>query len=344
MRVRIFALVLAFSVSSPAFCQTAISVPDTASWQHARSEIILPPKLAGLKRGSISDNSASELDVSVQYEGADSIGTVYLYRPYWNDIGVWFDRSEQGLLAHKALGNVVGVENAPSSFARPGGSVASGLYRVYTTSNDKYKATALAIFPVGHWFVKLRYSTFNSDPAFAKTKLMEMIAKIRVPATASEGTVPQSIPLCMTAIKWKKAKVIKPDLMGAMLTGATFTELMKLRTADFLDLPNACRDAVPTELYTLYRDAKDDNNLVMVAGDSGYSVQVLEALLSNKEYWAIASSLAQHALLPTFTKMPAPELLFKVVASGQTVATINDDPDLPSGQKQDSVITLPSGR
>lgn len=344
MRVRIFALLLTFLVSSPAFSQTAISVPDTASWQHARSEIILPPKLAGLKRGLISDNSASELDVSVQYEGADSIGTVYLYRPYWNDIGVWFDRSEQGLLANKALGNVVEAENAPSSFARPGGSVASGLYRVYTTSNHKYKATALAIFPVGHWFVKLRYSTSNSDPAFAKTKLMEMIAKIRVPATASEGTVPQSIPLCMTSIKWKKAKVIKPDLMGAMLTGATFTELMKLRTADFLDLPNACRDAAPTELYTLYRDAKDDNNLVMVAGDSGYSVQVLEALLSNKEYWAIASSLAQHALLPTFTKMPVPELLFKVVASGQTVATINDDPDLPSGQKQDSVITLPSGR
>lgn len=344
MTVRIFALLLAFSVSLPAFAQTAIIVPDTASWQHARSKIILPSKMAGLKRGSISDNSASELDVSVQYEGAASIGTVYLYRPYWNDVGVWFDRSEQGLLANKALGNVVGVENAPTSFARPGGSVASGLYRVYTTSSDKYKVTALAIFPVGHWFVKLRYSTSNSDPAIAKAKRMEMMAKVRVPVAARDGTVPQVIPTCATPIKWKKAKVIKPDLMGAMVTGATFTELMKLRTADFLDLPNACRDGAPTELYTLYRDAKDDNNIVMVAGDSGYSVQVLEALLSSKEYWAIASDLAQHALLPTFTKMPAPDLLFKVVASGQTVASINDDPDLPVDQKQDSVITLPSRR
>lgn len=344
MGVRIFALLLAFSVSLPASAKTAISVPDAASWQHARSEIILPPKLAGLKRGSISDNSASELDVSVQYESADSVGTVYLYRPYWNDIGVWFDRSEQGLLANKALGNVVAVENAATSFARPGGSVASGLYRVYTTSNDKYKATALAIFPVGHWFVKLRYSTSNSDPAIAKAKLMEMMAKVRVPVTASEGAVPQVIPMCATPIKWKKAKVIKPDLVGALVTGTTFTELMKLRTADFLDLPNACRDGAPTELYTVYRDAKDDNNIVMVAGDTGYSVQVLEALLSNKEYWAIASGLAQHALLPTFTKMPAPELLFKVVSSGQTVASITDDPDMPSDQKQDSVITVPSGR
>ncbi|GAA3737844.1 hypothetical protein GGR91_001727 [Sphingorhabdus rigui] len=342
MSVRIFALFLAFSVSLPAFAQTAISVPDTASWQHARSQIILPPKLAGLKRSSISDNSSSELDVSVQYESADSIGTVYLYRPYWNDIGVWFDRSEQGLLANKALGNVVAVEDAPTSFARPGGSVASGLYRAYTTSNNKYKATALAIFPVGHWFVKLRYSTSNSDPAIAKAKLMEMIAKVRVPVTASEGTVPQAIPTCTTAITWKKAKVIKPDLAGTFVTGTIFVELMKLRNADFLDLPNACRDGASNERYALYRDANDDNNIVMVAGDSGYSVQVLEALFSNKEYWAIASDLAQHALLPTFTKMPAPDLLFKVVVSGQTVASITDDPDMPSDQKQESVITVPS--
>lgn len=344
MVIRLFALLLAFAVSLTAVAQTEISVPDTASWQHARSEIILPSKMAGLKRVKISDNSKSELDVTVQYEGADAVGTVYLYRPYWNDVGVWFDRSEQGVLANKGLGNVVALENAATSFARPSGTVASGLYRIYTASGDKYKTTALAIFPVGHWFVKLRYSTSNSDLAIAKAKLMDMVAKVRVPVTASEGAAPQSIPMCATPIKWKKAKVIKPDLVSALVTGTTFTELMKLRTADFLDLPNACRDGAPTELYTLYRDAKDDNNIVMVAGDSGYSVQVLEALLSSKEYWAIASDLSQHALLPTFTKMPAPELLFKVVASGQTVASINDDPDLPSDQKQDSVITVPSGR
>lgn len=340
--IRLCTLLLAFAVSLPAFAQTEISVPETAGWQHARSQIILPSKMTGLKRVKISDNSTSELDVTVQYEDPDSVGTIYLYRPYWNDIGVWFDRSEQGVLANKGLGNVVAVENAATSFARPGGSVASGLYQIYTASGDKYKTTALAIFPVGHWFVKLRYSSSNSDPAAAKTRLMEMMAKVRVPATANEGTVPQSIPMCASPIKWKKAKVIKPDMMRALMTGAMFTGLIDGRKSDFLDLPNACRDGAPTELYTVYRDTKDDNNIVMVAGDSGYSVQVLEAESLSKEYWAIASDLAQHALLPTFTKMPAPELLFKVVASGQTVASIADDPDLPPDQKQKSVITVPS--
>jgi hypothetical protein len=344
MKTWLLGLTLVLSFSLPAFAKTAINVPETASWQHARSQIILPPKLAGLKRVSISDNSASELDLSIQYENADSVGTIYLYRPYWNDVGVWFERSEQGLLANKALGNVVAMENAATNFARPGGSVTSGLYRVYAASGDKYKTTALAIFPVGHWFVKVRYSSSNSDPAITQAKLLEMIAKIRVPATASEGTIPQSIPVCASAVKWKKAKVIKPDMVGVMVTGVTFTELMKLGKSDFLDLPNACRDGAPTEFYTVYRDAKDDNNVVMVAGDAGYSVQVMEALLSNKEYWAVASDQAQHMLLPTFTKMPAPELLFKVAASGQTIASINDDPDLPAEQKQDSVITLPSSR
>ena len=341
---RIFAFFLAVLVSQPAFSQTAISVPETASWKHARSRIILPPKIAGLKRGSISDNSGSELDISIQYENADSTGTIYLYRPYWNDISVWFDRSEKAMLANKALGQVFALENSATTFARPGSTVTSGLYRVYSTSGEKYKSSALAVFPVGHWFVKARFSTSDSDPAIAKSKLMEMISEIRLPADASEGTVPQIIPICPVSIKWKKAKIINPDLMGAMVTGATFTGMMELRKATFLELPNACRDGEATELYTLYRDAKDDENIVMTVGDSGYSVQVLEAFFTSKRYWAIASDQAQHMLLRTFTKVPAPELLFKVAASGQMVASISDDPDVPSDQKQKSVITLPAGR
>ena len=117
---RIFAFFLAVLVSQPAFSQTAISVPETASWKHARSRIILPPKIAGLKRGSISDNSGSELDISIQYENADSTGTIYLYRPYWNDISVWFDRSEKAVLANKALGQVLALEKFSYDFCSTG--------------------------------------------------------------------------------------------------------------------------------------------------------------------------------------------------------------------------------
>lgn len=343
MRKQILALTLFIAASFPAYGQRTISVPDTASWQHARSKIILPPKLAGLKRGTISDGSTSELDVSIRYEDATSIGTVYLYRPYWNDIGVWFDRSEQGILANKKLGNAVGLKESPTLFARPGGTVKSGLFRLYSIPEGAYRTTALAILPIGDWFLKVRYSTPDSDVALVESKFMEIIAKIRTPADASEGASPTTIPACAVPTKWRNAKLIAPTMMGTMIEGATFMAMMEERKAKFLTLPNACRDGIVSELYTMYRDSTDNENFVMAAGDSGFSVQVVQAkspLFSGTQYWPIASAQAQHMLLPAFNKLPSPEKLFAVVASGETRALVNDDPDVPADKRQESVITV----
>lgn len=338
-------LALAFTIMAgfPVHAQKPITVPETASWQHARSKIILPPKLAGLKRVSISDGSNSELDVSTQYEDGASIATVYLYRPYWNEIGVWFDRSEQGILANKKLGNAVGLKDSATMFARPGGTVQSGLYRLYAIPAGTYRTTALAILPVGNWFLKVRYSTPDTDATSVETKLMEVISKIRIPVNASEGAPPKTIPLCAIQTKWRNAKLIAPSMMGTMLDGATFMAMMEQRKAKFFMLPNACRDGSHSELYTVYRDSSDKENFIMAAGDAGFSVQVLEAksiLSSGKQYWPIASTQAQHILLPAFNKIPSPSTLFAVVASGQTQAVVNDDPDIPAEQKQESMITV----
>lgn len=343
MKKRILALALFIAASVPVYGQTNITVPDTASWQHARSKIILPPKLAGLNRGTITDNSQSELDVSIQYEDTTSIGTVYLYRPYWNDVGVWFERSEQGILANKKLGNAVGLKETATMFARPGGTVTSGLFRLYSIPDGKYRTTALGILPFGNWFLKVRYSTPDTDVERTETKLKDIISKIRIPAEASEGVPPMTILPCPTPTKWRSAKLIAPSMMGTMIDSTTFIAMMEQRKAKFMSLPNACRDGSPSELYTMYRDSSDHENFVMAAGDAGYSVQVAKAeslFSSGKQYWPIASAQAQHILLPAFNKIPSPEKLFAVVAQGQTRTVVNDDPDMPADRKQDSVITV----
>lgn len=172
---------------------------------------------------------------------------------------------------------------------------------------------------------------------------MDIIAKIRMPVEASEGAPPKTIPTCAVPTKWRNAKLIAPTMMGTMIEGTTFMAMMEERKAKFLTLPNACRDGSASELYTMYRDSSGNENFVMAAGDSGFSVQVVEAkspLFSGTQYWPIASAQAQHILLPAFNKLPSPEKLFAVVSSGQTRALINDDPDVPPDQKQESVITV----
>lgn len=71
-----------------------LDVPAGNSWQHAETSLVLPPRLADLRRVSIRDLGQDELDIVATYQGDDgTVATVYLFKSGLPNPSIWFDRA-----------------------------------------------------------------------------------------------------------------------------------------------------------------------------------------------------------------------------------------------------------
>lgn len=347
------ALLLALLSATASAQQRTLDVPATARWQHARSQVILPRAIGELPRSAIIENIAPELDVMTHYEDANTRITVFLFRPRWANVAMWFERAEAGMRSNTMFGTTTPLADGPTMFARPGGSVLSGMRRTYSATGE-YQTTSIAVMPVGIWLVKVRISSKTLDPAAVDTLMTSALAGIAVPATLADGAPVAEIAACAEPMRWRRARIIRPT-MGSVLMSSVIA--MAVNSPESVEAEgaedrgtvrqNLCREPGNHAAYTVYRDLDVANAYQMAVGDAGAAVTVgrmASALLGGDNVDVMMSLHNQSLIYPSFNRLPAPQQVYEMVTTTQPASSATSDPDIPpaAGEQPQTTITLPS--
>ncbi|MDQ4087686.1 MAG: hypothetical protein M3177_06730, partial [Pseudomonadota bacterium] len=195
-----------------------LHVPSAASWQHAATQMILPPRAAGLERAEVRDGSDAELDVMAHYvdrpEGV--LATVYVFKTQVPDAALWFDRALHAIPLSPGWSLEAAAPPAPVPFARPGTSVASGLRTVFAVSAPQFRSTALAVAPLGQFLVKVRISAARLDPAGLDALLSRFLGDLRWPAAGAERAA-TPIQDCAEPLRLRQARVVWDDMDDVLM-------------------------------------------------------------------------------------------------------------------------------
>lgn len=327
-----------------------LAVPADKGWRHARTGVILMPKLAGLTRAELSDATDGEFDVTARYEAADKsvITTLFLFHPATDDVALWFDRSRAALEANDDFRGMSPASAAPVAFAAPGATAPSSLRQVYASAGGQFRSTGLAVVPVGDWLVALRMTA----PALTATQLDErmaqVIAGVRWPG-AGMTTAPAAVPVaaCAEPLRYSKAKTVKADLADVLIGLSLATRLAGKEAgsgaasgadkAEQTAPVTWCRDAEDGRKFGVFRANGATESYLMAVGDAGRVINVTPSLMGqvNKTgtYAVVLTDVDGSAsTFPSFNKMPAPAQVWSAVAGGK-----------PSARAQGKQVTLDAG-
>jgi hypothetical protein len=304
-----------------------LDVPAGKGWQHAQSGLILTAQLGELQRTKLEDLSQSELDVAATFWAPDksTYATIYIYRPGLSDPAVWFDRSQLAM-AHN--GNYsLGVPSGPvTRFATPGSAVQNGLRVTHAMAGKPTGATALAMAPIGEWLVAIRLTSDTRDGAGVDAVMTDVINKIRWPAKAGSAVVPNPVQPCTTPIKFKKAKILKPDL-GQSLLGATLSMMandVAAKEEKEGPPPVFCLEGTGSADYSVYRPVGTNDRYVMALGDGGIAASVFPQLsLDGKKgnYSVTLTDLDSADSYAGFNALPEPAQVFQMLMKMSPVSS-----------------------
>lgn len=342
MRLGTIAIIIAGLIgATPAAATRKLPVSDTQGWQHAQTGLILMPGIAGLHRTELRDFGDSELDIIAQYDdpSGDTEASLYLFRPALQSVPIWFDRAVTTLGNHDIYGGVTPL--APlGAFARPGGMVADSLRETFVPVKPTYKATALAVIPVGAWLVLIRLSGKTLEPAALDKLLTQIITGLRFadPVAANPAAVP--VAACTTTIAFKHAKLKKPNMTDAILgaTLATMTPDDVEKSGGTVSPPPVwCRDSTVGNDYAVYRQNDGSPAYVMALGDAGRTIGVsgsIAALIDKKAGFSVTfNDLDKSLIYPSYNALPEPAQVFDMIrhqkplssASGKNVTISTTD-------------------
>ncbi|MCW3847970.1 hypothetical protein OF829_12040 [Sphingomonas sp. LB-2] len=326
-RIWAIALIAMFGAAvAPAHAQTTIEVPANAGWKHGETGLILRSRITGIPRGMIVDNSASELDVMAQYESPDgqTYITVYIFRPALASVPVWFDRSETALLHRDIYGNIKPASDAPTAFAPPRGTVASGLRRIYAPGKG-FRSTGLAMMPLGKWLVAVRVSSNAVGTDGLDAKLSEVIAGIGWPEGVAEGPAAAPIAPCAQPLAYaKRARMRKPDMADGLM-GSTMMMIDDPKLGMPADPKVYCRDLPPQPAYGVYRAPDATNSYVMAVGDAGIAVRILPEFDEKHGSMVIAGFLDHASVYPPFEALPHPDDVMQALRTTAPLAQVSAD-------------------
>jgi hypothetical protein len=306
-----------------------LAVPATASWQHADTSMILPPRSAGLARGEVRDSTDAEMDVSASYVSEEDglVATVYLYRTMTPDVALWFDRALTTIMLRPDfhLGNA--QPPTPAAFARPGATTASGLRAALDVGVAEARSTALAIAPLGaNWLLKIRLSSTRLERGALDERLTAFIQGLRWPAETAPA--PAAVPIlpCPSPLRLRNARVVRPD-MNATVMDAFGGALV----AQHQGTPSVyCREPGATVERGVYRPGGSTESYLIALGDSGLVLTVghaidLSALMGGHGPGGRISMTMQGrddtSVYPSFDRLPPPEQALAVAhGTGATIS------------------------
>ena len=305
-----------------------LNVPADKGWQHAQTGLILTAELGEFKRTALEDSTDAELDVAATYDAPNrsARATIYIYRPGLFDLPIWFDRSHLAMAHNKNF--TLGAQAGPvARFSTPGNATQNGLRVVHAMAGKPTGATGLAIAPVGDWLVAIRLTSDSKDGAGVDAALTDLIAKIRWPANLTTTVVPDPIQPCVSSpLKFKRAKVLKPDL-GQSLLGAALVMAANGKEASKEMAGPAqtyCSEGRGSADYSVYRPVGTNNQYVIAFGDAGISASVYPqfSLDGRKGNYSVTlSDLDSSDSYPGFNALPEPAQVFAMVMKMSPVSS-----------------------
>lgn len=319
------ALLLALVVAQPAQAQQAqprvLAVPAAAAWQHAATQIILPPRVAGLRRGEIRDSTAEELDVVADYDNAAEgvAGTVYVFRTQTPDAALWFDRALTAIQLRPGWGLEGAAPPAPTGFARPGAPLASGLRASLDVGTPEVRSTALAIAPLGDFLVKVRLSSARLDQAGLDALLTRFIEGLRWPAAAATGErAAVAIAPCPEPLRFRRARVVRSDASDVLMTLLSSAVVAQREGPP----PVYCREPGASG-HGVYRVEGSRDSYLLALGDAGVALSVGQALNlgaltgegggGGRRYSVTLLDRSATSALPSFNRLPPPDQAIALV-------------------------------
>jgi len=318
-------MILALAAAAPLAARD-LPVPADKGWQHAQTGLVLLPQLAGLPRRALTDATASEHDVTAQFEAPDGSvsATVYIFHPAIPDVALWFDRARTAVESRNLFRDAAPASADPVAFAAPGATAASSLRQVYANAGGAYRSTALAVIPVGEWIVSIRMSAKTLTADRLDAQVQQAIASIRWPRPGG-GVALAATPIraCATPLTFAKAKPVQAtgtDMILALL-GSRIAAQAK---ADPATPPQPartwCRDGDGRLEYGVYRDGGAGYEMAIY--DAGRSVSVHPSVMGQIDKSGTYSvSLTDVdgtvSTFPTFDALPSPKQVWALVAGGK---------------------------
>lgn len=302
-----------------------LEVPATASWQHAATGMILPPRAAGLSRGSIVDQTADEQDVSVGYGGEEGLTTsLYLFQTPLPDPALWTDRALVAIQLRPDLGLDAGTGPAAAPFRRPGAAAASGLRATLPLARSGLTSTAVAVAPLAGWLIKIRMTSARLDAAALDARLNAFIEALRWPAEGEPAPAATAVLPCRDSLTFKKARIVRDDMTQVLMNAVSG---VAAAAKDGAQPTVYCREPGPLRAWGVYRPDAARDAYVIALGDAGQALSLaptldLDSLLSGRAgSKRISMTRLQHdrtEVLPSFNRLPPPEQALAVAESGRS--------------------------
>jgi hypothetical protein len=341
VRIRIGSIAaLLLAIPQPALAQNPgreLVVAQTSAWQHAETQIILPPRVTGLTRSGLRDLGDGEMDVVVQYEGgADGVfATVYLFRTQSADVPLWFDRALTAIMTRPEHG-FAGAAPAPVPFTRPGAAVASGLRATIDIAWPGLRSTGIAIAPLGPYLVKVRMSSATLDRAALDERLSRFVEGLRWPAPLAGERAAEAILPCPEPLRLRNARLVRTAAADSLMDA--ISGVVVAEREDRPPPPVYCREPGATLQYGVYRPNRSRDSYLIALNDAGIALSVDEAVLAallgqggGRRYVMTLLGRDSTSVLPSFNRLPPPEQAVSVAFGnrGDTISVSVRDPQPP---------------
>jgi hypothetical protein len=303
-----------------------LDVPAANAWQHAETQIILPPRVGGLVRARIADSGQDEQDVSATYVDRDErmIALVYVYRIGAGDVPLWFDRT----LATILLPQAGAAPPAIAGFTRPGASAASGLRAAMSDNVAGMRSTAVAIAPLGSsWLVKIRMGSAQLDPAALNERLSAFAAALRWPAESGPARAAVPIAPCPTPLQLRQARVVRTETSDVLMDSIVGS--IEPEPGQPVGPPPVyCREPGATVERGVYRPDRATDSYLIALDDAGLAVGVGDAsglsqlLGDNRRRFSVTLyDRSATSSYPSFNRLPPPDQAYALVRDGRPLST-----------------------
>lgn len=154
------------------------------------------------------------------------------------------------MFANPMLGDVDLGTIRIASFTPPNGAGANSGHRIVAPLASDLTASGLATYIHDGWLVKLRMSSRTLDAATMEARMAELVIALALLPASRPAPAFAEIADCAAPIKpGKKAKIMRLDMMGSIMLGATLgvTPKKKLEKASAQSGPAlGCCRATPT--------------------------------------------------------------------------------------------------
>jgi hypothetical protein len=291
-----------------------LEVPANVSWKHARTDMILPTRVAGLVRREIADQSEDEADVMVHYVGDEDgvLATVFLFKTAVPDPALWFDRAAAAISFEPSYGLAGAPLPQAAPFVRPGASTESGLRVALDLPSGIFRSTALAVVPLGEHLLKIKISARRLDRRPLDALLTRFIEELRWPAPRPGERAAAPIEPCARPLVLRNARVVRSDV-GNVLMDAVIGSIRPPEGE--LQLPVYCREPGATGEYGVYRPGGSRDSYLIALNDAGIALALGEAtnlselIGGGRGGRRVSMTLLDRestAVLPSFNRLPPP--------------------------------------